>query len=125
MVLKHIFSELYTSDTFIVEHEKLCAQQPHETGSNLEPVIIAIMLWSDSTHLANFGTASLWLIYLYIGNQSKYAQGKPTSFAAHHLAYIPKVLFFHTFFHTFLFIHMTTLKSMTVSYHDCARESNS
>jgi hypothetical protein len=87
---ERIFSELYTSDAFIAEHEKLCAQ-PRETGCNLEPVIVAIMLWSDSTHLANFGTASLWPIYLYIGNQSKYARGKPTSFAAHHLAYIPKV----------------------------------
>jgi len=30
------------------------------------------MLWSDSTHLASFGNASLWPIYLYIGNLSKY-----------------------------------------------------
>jgi Plavaka transposase len=87
---ERIYTELYTSDAFITEHEKLLAQ-PREPGCDLEPVIVAIMLWSDSTHLANFGTASLWPIYLYIGNQSKYARGKPTSFAAHHLAYIPKV----------------------------------
>ena len=31
---------------------------------------------------------------MYFGNQSKYIQGKPTSFAAHHLAYIPKVCLF-------------------------------
>ena len=87
---ERIYTELYTSDAFITEHEKLLAQ-PQEPDCDLEPVIVAIMLWSDSTHLANFGTASLWPIYLYIGNQSKYARGKPTSFAAHHLAYIPKV----------------------------------
>ena len=87
---ERIYTELYTSDAFISEHKKLCAQ-PRETGCDLETVIVAIMLWSDSTHLANFGTASLWPIYLYIGNQSKYTRAKPTSFAAHHLAYIPKV----------------------------------
>jgi Plavaka transposase len=85
-----IYTELYTANAFIMEHEWLCVQ-PHEPGCNLESVIVAIMLWSDSTHLANFGTASLWPIYLYIGNQSKYIRAKPTSFSAHHLAYIPKV----------------------------------
>ncbi|KAG1897413.1 uncharacterized protein F5891DRAFT_1191849 [Suillus fuscotomentosus] len=74
------------------EHEKLNLQ-PNELGCNLETVIGAIMLWSDSTHLASFGNASLWPIYLFIGNQSKYIHGKPTSFAAHHLAYIPKNFF--------------------------------
>ena len=49
------------------------------------------MIWSDSTALAQFGTASLWPIYLYIGNQSKYTRAKPTSMSAHHLAYLPKV----------------------------------
>ena len=87
---ERIYTELYTSDAFITEHEKLRAQ-PQEPGCDLDTVIVAIMLWSDSTHLANFGTASLWPIYLYIGNQSKYTRGKPTSFAVHHLAYIPKV----------------------------------
>ncbi|KAG2336125.1 hypothetical protein BDR05DRAFT_978853 [Suillus weaverae] len=74
------------------EQEKLDSQ-PHEPDCNLETVIAAIMLWSDSTHLASFGNASLWPIYLFIGNQSKYICGKPTSFAAHHLAYIPKDTF--------------------------------
>ncbi|KAG1842748.1 hypothetical protein DFJ58DRAFT_665734 [Suillus subalutaceus] len=87
---ERIITELYTSDAMLQEHEKLNSQ-PNEPGCNLETVIGAIMHWSDSTHLASFGNASLWLIYLFIGNQSKYIHGKPTSFAAHHLAYIPKV----------------------------------
>ncbi|THU97282.1 hypothetical protein K435DRAFT_857796 [Dendrothele bispora CBS 962.96] len=33
----------------------------------------------------------MWPIYLYFGNQSKYDRAKPSSFAAHHLAYIPKL----------------------------------
>lgn len=61
-------------------------------GPQLETVVAAIMLSSDSTQLTSFGTASLWPIYLYLGNLSKYTRLKPKSFAAHHLAYIPKVM---------------------------------
>jgi hypothetical protein len=87
---ERIYTELYMSDAFITEHKKLLAQ-PREPDCNLESVIVAIMLWSDSTHLANFSFALLWPIYLYISNQSKYTRGKPTFFAVHHLAYILKV----------------------------------
>jgi hypothetical protein len=90
---ERIITELYTSDAMLHEHEKL-QSQPREPGCNLETVVAAIMLWSDSTHLASFGNASLWPVYMFIGNQSKYIRAKPTSFAAHHLAYIPKVVFF-------------------------------
>jgi hypothetical protein len=87
---ERLYSEMYNSDTYIKEHDHVRAQAK-EPGCTLETVIASIMLWSDSTQLATFGTASLWPIYLYLGNQSKYARVKPTSFAAHHLAYIPKV----------------------------------
>ncbi|KIJ06917.1 hypothetical protein PAXINDRAFT_19881 [Paxillus involutus ATCC 200175] len=72
------------------EHENIKASR-QESGCNLETVVAAIMLWSDSTHLANFRNAVLWPIYMFIGNQSKYTRSKPTSFAAHHLAYIRKL----------------------------------
>lgn len=91
---ERIYSELYTADAFIQEHETVRAQyQTLSTGPQLETVIAAIMLWSDSTHLTSFGNASLWPIYMFLGNQSKYIRSKTTSFAAHHLAYIPKVGF--------------------------------
>jgi hypothetical protein len=87
---QRIYSELYNTDAFIDEHEHIRAQPRPEC--NLETVVAAIMLWSDSTHLTNFGNATLWPIYLYLGNLSKYSRAKPTAFAAHHLAYIPKVM---------------------------------
>ena len=96
---ERIYCELYNSPAMIEEHKKIHSQ-PHSDGCTLETVIASIMLWSDSTHLASFGTASLWPIYMYFGNQSKYIQGKPTSFAAHHLAYIPKVCLFVLETHT-------------------------
>ena len=87
---QRIYGDVYNSDAMIEEHKAICLNPPDPT-CKLETVIGAIMLWSDSTHLTSFGTASLWPIYLFLGNQSKYTRGKPTAFAAHHLAYIPKV----------------------------------
>jgi hypothetical protein len=87
---ERVITELYNSDAFLEEHGNI-QEQPREPGCELETAIAAIMVWSDSMHLTNFGTASLWPIYTYFGNQSKYSQAKPTSFAAHHLAYIPSV----------------------------------
>jgi hypothetical protein len=87
---ERIITDLYTSDAFIEEHKKIKNQHPID-GCQLETVVAAIMLWSDSTHLTSFGNASLWPIYLYLGNQSKYTRAKPSAFAAHHLAYMPKV----------------------------------
>ena len=74
----------------ILEYETLTSR-PRPPGDNLEIVIAGIMLWSDATHLASFGNASLWPIYLFFANQSKYIRSRPTAFAAHHLAYIPTV----------------------------------
>ena len=85
---ERLYSELYNSDAFIEEHERI--RKAYETPER-EIVVVAMMLWSDSTHLANFGNASLWPIYLYTGNQSKYERCKPSAAAAHHIAYIPKV----------------------------------
>jgi len=87
-----IFGEFYSSDTFLEEDEKIQAQL-HASGCQLETIIATVMLWSDSSHLASFGTALLWPIYMFLGNLSKYMRGKLTSFAAHHLVYIPKVSF--------------------------------
>ncbi|KAJ3557683.1 hypothetical protein NP233_g11677 [Leucocoprinus birnbaumii] len=90
---ERIITELYNADAFIEEHAKL-QQENHRVqvdGVYIETAIAAIMLWSDSTHLAQFGSASLWPIYCYFGNQSKYEHARPSSFTAHHLAYIPSL----------------------------------
>ncbi|KIO07956.1 hypothetical protein M404DRAFT_135075, partial [Pisolithus tinctorius Marx 270] len=87
---EQIYGDLYTGDAMLAEHESIQCQK--STTGTLENVIAAIMVWSDSTHLANFGNAALWPIYVFVGNQSKYIHCKPTSFSAHHLAYIPKVI---------------------------------
>ncbi|KAK7685095.1 hypothetical protein QCA50_011932 [Cerrena zonata] len=70
-VHEQVYGELYTCEAFNDAYEDLQKQAP-EPGCALERVICAMMLYSDSTHLANFGDAALWPLYLYFGNQSKY-----------------------------------------------------
>ena len=96
---QRVYSELYDSDAFIKEHHRVQNHSPlppDDLGCKLEKVIAALMFWSDSTHLTNFGTAKLWPIYLFFGNLSKYIRSQPSSGACNHLAYIPSVCTFQS-----------------------------
>jgi len=102
-----IYSETYNSDAMLQADKEMRDNLRAADGmaDGLETFIITALLYSDSTHLASFGTASLWPIYLYLGNVSKYIHSKPTSFSAHHIAYIPTVrhhLLLIWFYHQFL-----------------------
>ncbi|KAF4601473.1 hypothetical protein EYR40_004841 [Pleurotus pulmonarius] len=97
-----VYDEIYASDAMIDAHIELQQQQPEE-NCDLERVVAAIMLYSDSTHLASFGTASAWPVYLSFGNESKYVRCKPSTGSCHHIAYIPKLP--DTFFE---FVHTLT-----------------
>ncbi|KAI0715445.1 hypothetical protein C8T65DRAFT_573153 [Cerioporus squamosus] len=87
-----VYTEFYNSDEMLDADADLQARPRHpDDPPDLEYAIGPILLWSDSTHLASFGTASLWPIYAYTGLQSKYTRGRPTSFSAQHIAYIPSL----------------------------------
>jgi len=91
---ERIFCEVYDLDTFAEAHEEVQRHgrlPPDNPGCKREKVVAALMFWSDSTHLTDFGTAKIWPIYLLFGNVSKYIRMRPTSGACHHLAYIPSV----------------------------------
>ncbi|KAK7689422.1 hypothetical protein QCA50_007214 [Cerrena zonata] len=89
---QRIYSELYNSDAFLAEDEEVKRHAPtDDPNCKLERVIAALMFWSDATHLANFGTAKLWPIYMILGNLSKYISALPDSGACHHIAYIPSL----------------------------------
>ncbi|KAL6302742.1 hypothetical protein BKA93DRAFT_827245 [Sparassis latifolia] len=87
---QEVYGEMYSSSAFCQVHADLQASPP-EPGCDLPRAVVACMVWSDSTHLAEFGNASLWPVYLSFGNQSKYERGKPSAKACHHIAYIPKL----------------------------------
>ncbi|KDQ29950.1 hypothetical protein PLEOSDRAFT_1074586 [Pleurotus ostreatus PC15] len=78
-----LYNEIYTSRKMMAAYHLLPADP------NVETIIAAFMFWSDSTHLANFGTASLWPLYTFFGNCSKYSRLKPSLHHCHHQAYIP------------------------------------
>jgi hypothetical protein len=82
--------EVYDSDAMLEEHNKIRAEQDAK-GNAMEIMVAGIMNWSDSTHLAQFGSASLWPLYSAFGNISKYSRNKPKSFLYNHMAYIPSV----------------------------------
>ncbi|KAH9925200.1 uncharacterized protein B0H18DRAFT_877464, partial [Fomitopsis serialis] len=87
-----LFSDLPNSDAMLEEDARIRALPRNAAdGPEVEYVMAPLMVWSDSTHLTNFGGAHLWPIYLYFGWLSKYVRGCPTSFAAHHLAYLPSL----------------------------------
>ncbi|KAF8595075.1 hypothetical protein BDV93DRAFT_405349, partial [Ceratobasidium sp. AG-I] len=85
-----IYGELYTSDEWIQEHELLQHSPPVE-GCTLDRATVAMMLWSDATHLAQYGQSSLWPIYPLFGNSSKYDRSRPSLHLTEHIGYIPKV----------------------------------
>ncbi|KIK35492.1 hypothetical protein CY34DRAFT_16981 [Suillus luteus UH-Slu-Lm8-n1] len=87
---ERVFDELYTSDSWLEAHDHL-QRQPREPNCSLERVIAGLMFFSDATHLANFGTAKAWPLYLYFGNLTKYARSAPTSGACHLVGFFPSL----------------------------------
>lgn len=87
-----VLTDCYNSDAMLEEDENI-HNMPRAEGDadDVEYAVLPLLLWSDETCLSQFGNAKLWPIYLYFGNLSKYVRGRPTEFAAHHLAYIPSV----------------------------------
>jgi hypothetical protein len=85
-----VHGELYTSQVFIDTHREL-QNFPREPSCNLPRVIVAMMFWSDTTHLTSFRHSKLWRPHLCFGNESKYRRRKPSSKLCNHVAYFQKV----------------------------------
>ena len=78
--------ELYNSPAFIDVHQDL-KNSPGESSCDLPQVVAALMYFSNATHLTAFGSAKLWPLYQFFGNDSKYPRCKPTSHLCEHIAY--------------------------------------
>ena len=85
-----MYDKIHSSPTFVKADHEL-QESPRESGWNLPWFITTIMLWSDATHVAQFGQVKLWPIYLYLGNLSNYARCKPSDHTVHQAAYRPTV----------------------------------
>jgi hypothetical protein len=90
---ERLYGEIFSSDVMLNGDEELskhCAANDLDEPA-LEAITVPLLLYSDSTHLANFGTASCWPVYMFFGSESKYVRAMPTSSACHHIAYMPSV----------------------------------
>jgi len=85
---EHIYSEVYNSNIFLDVHTKVQHTETDNPNCKHEKVVAILIFWSDATHLATFGTAKMWPIYMLFGNLSKYIRCWPNSGATKHLAYI-------------------------------------
>ncbi|KAG2745189.1 hypothetical protein P692DRAFT_201868719 [Suillus brevipes Sb2] len=87
---ERVYDELYTSDAWLEAQDAL-QRLPKEPGCSLERVIAGLMFFSDATHLANFGTAKAWPLYMYFGNLTKYIRSQPQSGACHLVGFLPSL----------------------------------
>jgi hypothetical protein len=85
-----VYGELYTSPEFLKAHQDLQSSPP-EPSCVLPRHVVALMFASDATQLTNFGDASLWPLYMFFGNDSKYRRCKPSLHLCAHVAYLRKV----------------------------------
>jgi Plavaka transposase len=90
---ERLYGEIFSSQVMLDTDDDIykCSLGNDSDSQDLEAVSVPLLLYSDSTHLANFGNASCWPIYLFFGSQSKYVRDMPSSFACHHIAYMPSV----------------------------------
>lgn len=66
-----VISEAYSSPKMLETYAEIL-NLPQKPGDKYECTIASLMFWSDATHLVSFGDTSLWPLYLFFGNQSKY-----------------------------------------------------
>ena len=85
-----VHGELFTSKTFLDAHNQL-QSSPREPGCEMPRRIVALMFWSDATQLTAFGEAKLWPLYMYFGNESKYARCQPSAYLCNHVTYFQTV----------------------------------
>lgn len=85
-----LHGEIYTSEAFREAHAALQSSPP-EPNCDLPRVVVALMFWSDATHLTQFGSSQLWPCYMAIGNETKYRRCKPSCNLCSHVAYFQKV----------------------------------
>ena len=75
---ERLYTDIYNSDAMLEEHKAIQALDRNpDDAPDIEYVVAPILVYSDSTHLANFGTVSL-PIYVFFGNLTKYLHCKPT-----------------------------------------------
>ncbi|KAG2061622.1 hypothetical protein BDR06DRAFT_1042018 [Suillus hirtellus] len=79
LLIAWLYDKLYMSDAWIQAQDEI-QKQRRDDGCQLERVVAGLMFWSDSTCLAQFGSALTWPLYLFFGNMLKYLPSSIKSF---------------------------------------------
>ena len=87
---EQVYADTYMSKSMIDAQTEVDNLSRVE-GDTRERVALGLMMASDSAQLTNFGSASVWPIYLMFANQPKQERVRPSCHAVHHLAYVPSV----------------------------------
>ncbi|OCH85333.1 hypothetical protein OBBRIDRAFT_740074, partial [Obba rivulosa] len=85
---ERVYFEAYCSDVMLEMYQEVQAL-PRDKENTMEHAVASLILYSDFTHLTNFGMVVCWPVYLFLGNQSKYEHARPTLNLYHYVAYIP------------------------------------
>lgn len=111
-----LYGEFYYSQEFRNAHEEVQKMAISGQDADLERVVVALMFWSDSSHLTQFGTAYIWPCYLFFGNESKYRRCKPSEGLGNHGVYFEKVSRFLVFgaFHWLMYHQSFQMFSLTI-----------
>ncbi len=68
-----MYTDMFNSEAMIKDDAAMRSQTRNaKDPKDLEYALAPLIFDSDSTHLASFGTASLWPIYGYPANKSRY-----------------------------------------------------
>lgn len=86
-----LFDEIYTSHAMLEAHKEVQRLEISDASCTHPRVVAAVMFGSDALQLGAFSTAKVWLLYMWLGNISKYEQCKPSSKTCHEVAHIPSV----------------------------------
>ncbi|KAG8741331.1 hypothetical protein FRC10_002993 [Ceratobasidium sp. 414] len=86
-----ISDEIYTSPAMLEAHKDVQRLEIEDSKCTHPRVVAAIMLGSDATQLGAFSTKKAWMLYMWLGNLSKYERGKPSSKSCFDLAHIPSL----------------------------------
>ncbi|KAF9778157.1 hypothetical protein BJ322DRAFT_1175294, partial [Thelephora terrestris] len=86
-----VYGEVYSSDAMLDAQHGLFEKLQDVPRPRPEAFLVALMLASDSTFLTQFSQASMWPVYMFFGNTSKYTRCSPSSLSTHHVAYLPKI----------------------------------
>ncbi|KAG8741835.1 hypothetical protein FRC12_015532, partial [Ceratobasidium sp. 428] len=86
-----ISDEMYTSPAMLEAHKEVQQLKIADSSCELPRVVAAVMLGSDGLQLGAFSTKKAWVLYMWLGNLSKYERSKPNSGSCFELAHIPSL----------------------------------